>query len=306
MPLTYDQISAITEKKFIPKVVDNIFNSNAMFKKLSERQKKLDGGTKIIVPLNYAQSTAGGWYSGADTLNTTDNDVITAAEFDWAQMYQTISISGRDELKNMGDAQKVDFVKSKVQIAEKSMRDSFGTGLYNAGTDSKAILGARTFVSTSNTYGGISQSSYSWWGAQVDSTTTTLTIAALQSLWGSCTVDADHPNIITSLQSGFDKYYALLQPQQRFMDEGMAKGGFTSLMFNGAPWVVDSHVPSSAYVYMFNLDYLDLQVHKERDFKFEAFEKPLNQDVRVAKILWMGALTSSNNRMHGVMNAITA
>jgi hypothetical protein len=305
MALTYDQISAITEKKFIPKLQDNIFDSNALFKKLNAKKKKLDGGTSVIVPLNYAQSTAGGWYSGADTLSTVDNEVITGAEFQWAQQYQTISITGRDELKNMGDAQKVDFVKSKVQIAEKTMRDTFGTGLYNAGSDSKAIIGSRAFVTTGQTYGGISQVTYSWWQAQVDSTTTTLSISAMQSLWGSCTVDSDKPSMLISVQNIFDKYYALLQPQQRFTDEETAKGGFTNLMFNGAPYVVDSHAPSN-YLYMFNLDYLDLYVHNERDFKFEKFEKPINQDVRVAKILWMGALASSNNRMHGVLSAITA
>lgn len=304
MPLTYDQISAITEKKFIPKAVDNIFDSNVLFKKLNESKKKLDGGTSIMVPLNYAQSTASGWYSGADTLSTTDNDVITAANFDWAQMYATIAISGRDELKNAGDAQKVDFVKAKVQIAEKSMRDSFGTGAFNAGSDPKAILGLRSFVTTSQTYGGISQSTYSWWQANVD-TSTTMSISVLQSLWGACTVDADHPNLIIGTQTNYDRYYALLQPQQRFTSEEMAKGGFTSLMFNGEPFVVDSHCPTN-YVYMLNLDYLNLYVHKERDFKFTPFEQPINQDVRVAKILWMGALASSNNRMHGVLTSLAA
>ena len=39
MALTYDQISAITEKKFIPKMVDNIFNVNALLKKLKAKEK---------------------------------------------------------------------------------------------------------------------------------------------------------------------------------------------------------------------------------------------------------------------------
>src|SRR5689334_22790395 len=105
MALSYDQISAITEKKFVPKLVDNIFDTDALLARLKKSSTmKIDGGERIMQPLNYAQNTAGGWYSGAQTLDTTDNDVITAAEYTWKQLYQNISISGLDEMKNSGDA----------------------------------------------------------------------------------------------------------------------------------------------------------------------------------------------------------
>ena len=64
MALTYDQITAITEKKFIPKLVDNIFNSNALLKKLKAKEKPQSGGDKVLVPLAYAQTSASGWYQG--------------------------------------------------------------------------------------------------------------------------------------------------------------------------------------------------------------------------------------------------
>lgn len=46
MPLTYSEISAITEKKFIPKLYDNIFDSNPLLKRLRDKgaYEKLDGG----------------------------------------------------------------------------------------------------------------------------------------------------------------------------------------------------------------------------------------------------------------------
>jgi len=78
MALTYDQISAITEKKFIPKMVDNIFNTNALLKKLKAKEKPQSGGDKVICPLEYAQASASGWYQGAETVDTTDSEVITA------------------------------------------------------------------------------------------------------------------------------------------------------------------------------------------------------------------------------------
>ena len=305
MALTYDQISAITHKKFIPKLYDNIFDSNALTMRLKKKSyEKLDGGTSVMVPLGYAMTTASGWYSGADTLDTTDNDVITAAEYQWKQLFANISIQRSDELKNSGDSQILSLVKNKVKIAEKTMEDKLGTGVYSNATDPKSIIGLRQIVGTSNTVGGISQTTYSWWQAQLDSSTTTLTMAAMQARDNACTVNSDSPTVIATTRSLFNSYYALLQPQQRFVDSETAKGGFSSLMFNGKPVIADSYCPSS-YMFFLNEDYLHLFAHKDEDMRFEPFQKPINQNVKVAKIYWMGAFGSSNNRLHGGFSALT-
>jgi hypothetical protein len=71
MPLTWDQVSGITEKVFVKKLADNIFDSNPLLKRLKQKSyEKLSGGTSVMVPLNYATTTASGWYTGADTLNS--------------------------------------------------------------------------------------------------------------------------------------------------------------------------------------------------------------------------------------------
>lgn len=306
MALSYDQISAITQKKIVPKMVDNIFDSNPLLQRARKKfYEKVDGGTSILQPLNYAQISAGGWYSGADTLSTTDNDVFTSAEYSWKQIYKNITISRIDELKNSGDSAILKFVKQKVQIAEKSIEDDMGTGLYNAGTTTNAIGGLRLILSTSNTVGGISQSTYSWWQAQVDSTTTTLTMAAMQSRDQACTIGNDGPTVVMTTRSLYNSYYALLQPQQRFMDSETAKGGFSSLMFNGKPVIVDSHAPAS-HMFFLNENYLALYYHPEENFRFEPFQKPVNQNVKVAKIYWAGAFGTSNARMQGLLSAVTS
>lgn len=302
---SYDQISAITEKYYLKTLTDNIFKKIPLMQRLEKSKKMYEGGTKLVVPLNYAQITAAGWYNGADTLNNTDNDVITAAEFDWKQIYASVSVTRRDELVNSGMAQKVDFVKSKMQVAEKSLRDIVAVGVWNAGTTTNAILGLRAFLSASNTYGGISQSTYSFWQANVDSSTTTFTIGALQSLWSTASLNGESPTVVLSGTSRYDSYYGLLQPQQRFMDSETAKGGFTSLMYNGVPWIVDSKAPST-HVVLLNEDYVNLYVHKDENFRMEPFAKPINQNVKVAHIFAMMALASNNNRMHAALTAITA
>lgn len=307
MALSVSQLNAITEKYFLKKLYDGIFDSNPTLKKIKDggSYKSTDGGTQIYVPLNYATATASGWYQGADTLSTTDNDNITAAAYDWASLYAGVSITEEDELKNAGQAAQLNLLKSKMMIAEKTLADSLGTGLFSDGTDAKSIVGLRDIVAVDQTVGGIAQADNSWWQGQVDSTTETTTISALNSVFQNCVVDSEKPGYVVSTRALFNSYYALLQPQQRFQSDEMARGGFQNLMFNGAPWVHDSHCPAN-HVFMLNLSHLHLFYHPQRNMKFEPFQKPINQQVKVSRILWMGALGSSNNRLHGKLSALTA
>jgi hypothetical protein len=307
MPLTYNQLSSVTQKKFIPRMVDNIFDSMILLKRMKEGESyvSVDGGTSIMVPLNYAKNSSGGWFGPSDTFDTTDVDSISSAEYNWVQMYDTIQITGLDERKNSGDAAILKLIKEKVKIAEMTAQDRLGLGIYNAGTDAKAIVGLRAIVNTASTIGGIAQSSYSWWQAQLDSTTTTLSLSGMAARMSACRVGNDRPTVITTDSTNWDRYHNLLQPQQRFQDAESAKGGFSNLLFQGVPVFDDAQCPSG-YMFFLNEKYLSMYHHKDADFKSEPFAKPINQDVKSMKLLWMGALGSSNNRMHGAFSALAA
>ncbi len=307
MALTYDQISAITQKKFIPKLIDSVFDSDPILQRAKSKgwAGELDGGTSVIYPLNYAQSTAEGWFSGAETLSNVDNDVMTGAEYNWKQRYVSIVVTRRDELINSGDSQIIDFVKSKTQIAEKTMSDKLADAVYNAGSDSKAVAGLRSIVDSANTVGGISQSTYSWWAGQEDGTTTTLTLAALQTQHTTLSINNEGPTVILATRANYNRYYALLQPQQRFTDGDTAKGGFSSLMFNGVPFIAGSKVPAS-HIFMLNEKYLHLDAHKDENMRFSKFQEPNNQNIKVAKVYWMGVFGTDNARMHGKFTAVAA
>ena len=307
MALNYDQVTAITEKYILPKTTDNIFDSNILLKRAKTKgwYERIDGGEKIIYPLEYAQLTAGGWYSGADILSTTDNQTITGAEVNWKQLYKNISIRRDEELKNSGKRAIVNLVKSKMRSAEKGMRDDLGTGLFSNATDANSIVGLRQWVATSNSPGGISQSSYSWWQSNVDSSTTTLSLSAMNTVFNDAAIDNDQPTFGVTTRAIHGLYYALLQPQQRFVDSETAKGGFTNLMFNGIPLAIDSHT-TAAHLFLLNENYLKLTAHRDEDMRFDGFVKPTNQNVRVAKLYWAGAFGSTNNRMHGLLSAITS
>jgi hypothetical protein len=307
MAVSIDQLTAITHRYIEPKLFDNIFDSNPLLKRMlaSGQYKSVAGGTSIDLPLNYAQQSASGWYSGADTLDTSDSENITCARYDWKSLYAGISITEEDEMKNGGSAGILKLLASKAQIAEKTIKDSLGTGLYSDGTTSKSIVGLRDIVATDQTVGGISQSTNSWWSGIVDSTTTVTTIAALNTVYENCSIDNEKPTVGVTTRTIYTKYYNLLQPQQRFTDSETAKGGFQNLMFNGVPFISDSHTPAS-HCFFLNEKHLWLCYHPEMNFKTEPFAKPLNQQVKVSRILWMGAFGSSNNRLHGKLSGLTA
>lgn len=304
----YTQVNAIASQYFVPKLYDNIFDSNPLLQRAKKKgwYEKIDGGTSIMVPLEYAQTTSSGWYSASDILLTQDNNNISAAEYQWKQAYANITITRKEELMNKGSkTQIVDLVKAKMKIAEKTLADKLGAGLYSDGsTDANSIVGLEAIISTSSTIGGISQTTYSWWAAQV-STSTTLTMTGMQELWNLCTVDNEQPTVIMTTRANYNRYYALLQPQQRFQDSETAKGGFSSIMFNGAPVITDSHVDTGDMTFI-NENHLSLKVHKDEDMRYEPMTAPINQNVKSGKIYWMGALCSSNNRLHGGFTSLTA
>jgi hypothetical protein len=118
-------------------------------------------------------------------------------------------------------------------------------------------------------------------------------------------------------QTQYDRYWALNVSNQRFViepsghDEQLASAGFSNLLMNGTPWVVDSHVPADATtsdppIYFLNEDYLFLAVSPRADFYMEDFQTAITQDAMVAKLFWGGNLITTNCQLQGKMTNIAA
>jgi len=132
-------LTALTREKFLPILVDNIYNSNVLTFKLLKNAEKLSGGAKIVVPVEYAQnSTHSGWlaYDGAAAQATRANvnidNIAQKATFDWATAYNSILISGDEPFMNAGAEQVVSILKAKMSNAERSIRDTIGTSMFDA------------------------------------------------------------------------------------------------------------------------------------------------------------------------------
>ena len=323
MALDYNNLSALTRDKYIPLLVDNIFNSNILTHRMLRKSKASASGNKVLQPLEYAKADAKGFYSGYDVLDTSPTEVFTDAAYDWVQGYATISISGKEEMLNDGAERVIDLVEAKVKNAEKSIKDLFGTTLFGTNTAvASGFLGLGAIVDDSgNSIGGIDSSSYTWWKAQEASDSSSSTGAysdlvdpadagyihkQIRNMYGKCTVDNDTPTIIVTTQVIFDAYEESLSAQKRFgaSSKSLADAGFQNLLYRGTPIVVDDHCPGGE-MYFLNEKYLQFRHHRKRNFAFENFQKPVNQDAAVAKILWLGALTCSNRSRQGKITGLS-
>ena len=308
MALSYAQLSAIAVNVIEKKLYDNVYNSNPVLKRLKDKSKKIDGGLQIQVPLISSTSTSGGWYTDLDTLTVTRTDNITASVFNWKQIYEAVRISRLDLAKTSGDAGKLDLIESKIKVAESSISDRMGSGLFADGTGSSGneMTGFQALISSSSTYGGIAVADMATWAAQVVNNSATVrpvTLGLIQQVDGKCTQGKDTPSLMVAKQNVFDEVYNLFTAYQRIESEDIGKLGFKSLMVNGKPFVVDSHM-KAASIFFINEDYAQLAVHKDNDMRKEHHQSLETTDSMLSKIFWMGNLTCSNRRFHGELGDI--
>lgn len=303
--INWDEVNSLTERAYVPGIEEQVYGDNAFYMRVPK--KGLSGGTFISRGLFY-QEGPGGPYSGTEALDGSEVDQHTVANFAWKFYFASMAYRNQDKLMNSGPTALADHIASSVMYARETLQNHLGTGLHSDGSaNTKHITGLRAAVTGSGTtYGGISKTTNAWWRATVDSTTTTLTIPAMRTMKGTITFKQKRPTMGLTTDAIYNIYYGLLQPQQRFMDPGLASGGFDNVVFERMPLVVDDHCPAN-YLYMLRPEDFDLCYHTAENFRFRPFMEPVYQpQVRVAYFLWAGNLTCKSCRSQGVFTGITA
>lgn len=308
-PIGVNVVTSIARQFIVPEIADNVYKSNAvLFRLLRANKRIIQGGTQIEHPLMYAQMAAGGPYSALDVLDVSPSDTIKNGAWDWRQYYVPVSVDGLTLIKTDSPEAIANFLTQYFAQAEMQMAENLGVGLWTDGvTNTKHIDGFKGAVDDTTvltTYGGINRSTNTWWKSQIDTATATQTLAALQALFGKCSEGGRHPTLIASQQTQYNNYWALNTAIQTFPvepmghDEVLAQSGFTNLLFNGVPWIVDSHVPTN-HIFYLNEDYITLVISPRADFFLEDFQVPIQQDAIVAKLFWAGNLVLSNVQRQG-------
>jgi hypothetical protein len=307
----FDALLSTTLANYRDQLTDNIFTARPLTYFLQDkgRMRMLNGGTKIVEPLIYGTNATVGSYSGYDSIALTAQAGITAAEYDWKQYAASIAISGIEEAKNNGEQEIINLLEAKIMQAEESMREGFNQMFFADGTGNsgKDWNGLGNLVEASGTVGGINRatSGNEYWRSYEENTATALTLAQMSTAYNSVSVGNDHPDMVLTTQTLFEKYEALLQPQLRYTDTKTADAGFQNLLFKAAPVVYDEHC-TAGIVYFLNSKYLTLVGHSGKWFEQTAFVRPEDLDARYALIMCYGNLTCRNAAKQGKLTAKTA
>lgn len=305
MALNYDYIQAQVQERYLPGFANNIYDSSALLTTLrNDGRLTVRGGERITEGVTYAKNTARGTYSEYDTVDTSPTQKRTRARFEWGHYYVTLSIPKTSELRVSGDRAVMSLLASEMESAEMDMKDQLGDDIFT-GVAPDGLVGLESAVGTTNTYGGISGTDYSWWQATVDSTahtkanlktasSTSYIITLLSNAWDNCTHNGSSPNLIVTTWEVYGILEAVLQAQATYeqlnaRSQAIAQSGFNVIQYRGVPIVADEKCPANE-MYVLNTNFLKLYVHPDDDFEFSGFVKPGNQLVRVGQITFSGQI----------------
>lgn len=308
----FTEATLSTERYFSKKIVDQLFNSNPMAMRLKQNARTIDGGESLELMSMFAESPNGQWFGEWDTYTSSHREQFDAGRLNWKLYTIPVLVSHLQMLKNSASKERrFDIVMQKNIASAKTAAHHLGTAIFDTtfvsgdleidSLDLAVSAGTTTYANITRAASGDTL----LWSANVDSTTTVMTLSALQTLYGNCQEGDERPNLIVSTQANFNRYWNLLTPIQRLGSDEMGKAGFTSLLFNGVPWVVDSHVAAN-FVYMLNMNHVELVGHRLAFYTFERSPMPVNQWVHIGRYFFVGNLLCHAPRYQGKFTAITA
>lgn len=315
MALNFDELSASTFKNYRRTFSDNIMKKIALYSHLRKKGgiERKRGGLKLVEPLLYGFNNTFKSYSGYDVLNTSPQEGLTAAEYDWKNLAVSITISKEEEDVNSGESRIINLLKSKIAQAEKTYTMKFnemlfGTGSGNGGKD---VSGLKTYITATpavGTIGGINAADYDWWRNQYANPATFVTgglgLSNMRSMKNLCSREGDSPKIIITSRDTFEAYEGILTTIERInFTKGQAlagDAGFEELTFAGLPMLWDYHATSKDMFFL-NTDYLKLVIDTQNDFEMTEWRQPINQMARTCFIIFRGQLTCNNRLLQGLL-----
>ena len=320
-------IIATTIQSRSGELADNVTNNNAALRRLKERGnvRPFSGGNVILEEIMYNDSTTNNTnsYSGFELINISPNSPISAAQFAITQYAAAVTISGLEMLQNSGKEEIIDLLEGRIRVAEGQLINRIASDIYLDGTGNggKNItgFGAAVPITNTNTYGGISRSTWSFWKnvsySGVTNGGATVSAANIQAYMTALAIQlvrgTDKADLIIADNNYFQFYVNSLQAIQRISSDTEGAAGFSTLKFYGggqsADVVLDGGVgansPANQMLFL-DTKYIFFRPHKDRNFVPIGGERQaVNQDAIVKLIGWAGNLTTSGAQFQGILSA---
>lgn len=255
-------------------------------------------GPSLEATLDYRRNPGGEFLaSDMQAMSLTKTEVVTAAQYDPAELSVPIVWSKKDEVQNPSENQKIALVKSLLENGINTHDDLIEQAFF--ATSTSGFLGLPTHITTTGltSSGGIDPSTETFWRNQqatyVDDTDIE---AAFTTVWNACAKGSGSkllPTLMVSDGATQAIFEGTQQANQRWVDTDELKAGFKILGFKTARYVFSQYGTSS--VFFVNPKNFSLVVSKEyfRD-RGDTQEIP-NQNGFVSKI-YSALQTVSNNR----------
>ena len=291
---------------------DAIFNSIPLLQWLEQNDRvKRQGGASILVPLMYGKNSTFKGYSKDDVFDTTGQEGLTMAQAKWVNYGGTITIFGDEMRQNAGEGKLFDLVKAKTMQATMSGRDALAIDLFLSSVNSKKVLPLDTAVDTTSTVQDINSTTNSWWQAQAIASGSFAARgpADLRNLRDTIIKQgqsgAAAPSLIITTQLISELYEQANAQSIRYGPRDEADLSFSGLKFSTAMVKFDPNC-ATGNLYMLSPEAMSFVVHSDADWSIGDFKEPVDQDVRTAKVIWMGNLVINNRRRLGKLTGITA
>ena len=142
IPTTIDSVVlATTLADYRQTMADNVYQSNAVLKMLSEKKELIDGGNSIVQPVMVTKQDAGGFYLGADVLNNSQPNFANQVEFLWQNSYEPIQLTRDEERQNSGAQHKIlSLMGVKMKSSELAIADRMEQALSTPVADANNLI----------------------------------------------------------------------------------------------------------------------------------------------------------------------
>jgi hypothetical protein len=300
-------LSAFGNNYIETKVVNNIHNETAFLAYLELKKKihKRSGGNSITRPILYKAGSNSKDFAGSEDISNVEDDCFTNCTQEWKQKKTGLLISKLDMNKNGSPEGKVNLIMERSDLMKSDMAELLSVNIFGSGgtgtASPKMFDGLGTIINATSTFGGLSIADVPAWAAQVKGnggTARPIGLPLLQEMYGACSFAKMSPFLMVARQAQWDKIWGLYSAFQRLGSEELGKLGFTSILFNGKPIIVDEHVATTNEVLFIGDDYR-IDAMAADYYQLTSISELENSDCLSKRITFTGNSTIACRRLHG-------
>lgn len=326
-PIGVDTLTSISRRILREEATDVYYLGSPWTWRLWAKNKVVRrGGLHIESRFIYQPWATGGSFYGPEVLNVEPSNTEISGAWEWKEYYTNVTVDQRTLIRADSEYAVANYLVEQCVNAKMDLRDKLAYGIWSNGSNYKTFTGMYSTIDTgalAATYAGLSRSSYHFLKSQVNTSTTTLSVSAMESLWDLCTRGARAPKLTVSTRANLTRYENLagkpvatggfgggsyFNTPVTTVDQTFLNGGFSGGWFRNQPWLVDEHITptgSHGLLFFINDDYFELVINENGDFIVHPFQQPVNQFVITSLVYVAGNVICTNPQLQGKFTALT-